>query len=135
MATQKVKIGKFTQDQYGIFRGNISGLGIGSTEVISQEVSDREGKLYQKLIADPLGAAYEVGAAFPRNKGDMAYYSVNLESPLFPASLSAALFPDRENMGTFNLVWERPEAPKPSADAAGKPQGRRPTQPGTMPNA
>lgn len=109
MATPKVKLGKFFQDEHGALHGTISGLGIGSTTVISQQATDREGHSYLKLIADPLGAAYEVGAAFPKEKDGMSYYSVNLESPLLPAPLNAALFHDNENVTILNLVWSRPD--------------------------
>ena len=136
MAVQKsVKLGKFAQSQTGDLQGIISGLGIGSTEVFAVAATSQEGKPYLKLIADPHGVAYEVGAAFSKQKDGMIYYSVNLESPLFPAPLSAALFPDRDNGNMFNLIWNRPDAPKPSADvtatvnvnttATRQPQGRR----------
>ena len=127
MSVQKMRLGKFTQDQDGIFQGTISGLGLGSIDIISEEAMSLEGKPYLKLIADHLGAAYEVGAAFSKQKGDMDYYSVNLDSPIFPAPVSAALFHDRKASGEFNLVWERPEAFKPSVNATATATSQAPT--------
>jgi len=128
MASQRsVKLGEFLQDESGALHGKICGLGIGSTDVISEEATSHDGKPYLKLIADPLRTAYEIGAAFPKMKDGMDYFSVNLESPLFPVPISAALFHDRDNDGTFNLVWNRPETPRPAVEAivsAGQAQGR-----------
>jgi uncharacterized protein (DUF736 family) len=129
MASQRsVKLGEFMMDEKGILHGVICGLGIGSTDVISEEATSHDGRPYLKLIADPLRTSYEVGAAFPKMKDGMEYYSAHLESPLFAAPLSAALFPSRGNEGIFNLVWNRPETPKPAVEAdanAGQVQGHR----------
>lgn len=105
-------------DKEGVLHGNICGLGFGSTDVLSEEATSHDGKPYKKLIADPLRTPYEVGAAFPKKKGDMDYYSINLESPFLPAPISAALFPDDGNKGSFNLVWSKSETPKPAVEAA-----------------
>lgn len=128
MATPKMNLGKFFHDQDGLIHGTISGLGMVSTTVMSQVVTDREGKHYQKLIGDPLGAAYEIGAAFPKEKDGMPYYSVTLDSPIFPTPIHAAFFYDRDNASILNLVWTRKEIEKPSTDiahTAGQPAHRR----------
>jgi len=128
MAIQSVKLGKFAQDSSGMLYGRICALGIGSTNVVSQEAKSMDGRPYLKLVADSLNAAYEVGAAFLKEKDGMTYYSVILDSPLFPASLNAALFPDKENEGMFNLVWNKEDAVRYSAEPGalpGSPGGRR----------
>ncbi len=117
MANNKVKLGKAVKDETGVIHGRISGLGMGSVDFITEEATSLDGKPYLKLIADPTGDAYEVGAAFPKTKDGMAYYSVSLESPILSAPINAALFPDKNNANAFNLVWNRPEQPKASADA------------------
>jgi len=119
-----VRLGQFVQDELGTLHGRFSGLGIGSTSIISEEATSVDGRPYLKLIADPLGAAYEVGAAFPKEKDGMAYYSAVIDSPIFQAPLNAALFPDREGPNTFSLVWNRPEL-KPVAEAKSEGTGHQ----------
>jgi len=117
MATNRnLKLGRFVIDEDGNLHGNIGGLGLGVIDVVTEEAKSQDGKTYMKLIADPLRAPYEIGAAFPKKKDGLDYFSVSLESPLLPAPISAALFPERGNEGAFNLVWSRPEAPKPAAE-------------------
>jgi len=133
MATQKMTLGKFFTDGDGIFHGTVSGLGMLTTPVISQETNDREGKRYLKLIGDPLGAAYEIGAAFPKEKEGKLYYSVTLDSPFLASPIKAALFQDYEKETVFNLVWNR-EATLPQATpVAGQQQQRRYPSPGSTP--
>jgi uncharacterized protein (DUF736 family) len=112
-----VKIGNFEQDKKGIMHGRIFGLGIGVTPVMFEPQTSKEGKQYFRLIADPANEAYEIGAAFPKDKDGMIYHSVSIESPVLPAPINAALFQDKET-GAFNLVWSRQEiehAPKAEA--------------------
>jgi uncharacterized protein (DUF736 family) len=122
--TRTVNLGLFVQDGTGTLHGKFSGLGIGSTSIISESATSLEGKPYLKLIADPLGAAYEVGVAFPKEKNGMKYYSALLDSPIFPAPLNVALFPDKEVHHVFKLVWNRPAVPKPTAEATRDAGGR-----------
>jgi uncharacterized protein (DUF736 family) len=112
-----VNLGVFVQDELGTLHGRFSGLGVGSTSIISEEATSADGKTYLKLIADPLGAAYEVGAAFPKEKGGLNYYSAVLDSPIFQAPLNVALFPDKEEPNIYNLVWNRPTPSKPKTRA------------------
>ena len=105
-----MRIGTFTQDANGVVTGKIRVLGIGVIPLaLEQETSKKDGKPYFRIIADPQGDAYEIGAAFEKNKDGMIYHSVSIDSPVFPAALNAALFADREREGVFNLVWDRPE--------------------------
>ena len=132
MASQRrLKLGSFVSDEHGILHGKISGLGIGSTSVLTEEAISQGGLRYLKLIADPMRDGYEVGAAFPKEKNGQHYYSVQIDSPLFSGPLNAELRPDGENELGFNLVWYRPEASKPSVEAKadasqtqGQAQGR-----------
>jgi len=106
-----IKIGTFSADKKGIMHGKIFGLGLGVTPVMFEPQTSQGGKSYFRLIADPAKEAYEIGAAFPRDKDGLAYHSVSIESPMLPAPISAALFPDKEN-NTFNLVWNRQDEAK-----------------------
>ena len=105
-----MKISTFYLDPDGVFHGRIQGLGLDSVLIISQEIKSKDGKLYYKLFADPLGDAYEVGRMWPKEKGDLHYYSVSLESPFLAAPISAALFPSSDEQNSFNLIWDRPKS-------------------------
>jgi len=115
MAGTKVKLGKAVKDEGGVLHGRISGLGIGSVDFITEEATSLDGTQYLKMKADPTGDNYEIGALFPKEKDGMKYYSASLESPLLPAPINAALFPDKNNENSFNLVWNRQE-PKAAAE-------------------
>jgi uncharacterized protein (DUF736 family) len=115
-STRTINLGLFVQDELGTLHGRFSGLGVGSTSIISEPATSLTGQPYLKLIADPLGAAYEVGVAFPKEKAGMKYYSVVLDSPIFQAPLNVALFPDKEAPDIFNLVWSRQAIPKPTSE-------------------
>src|ERR1700691_585334 len=106
-----IKIGTFAADKKGVMHGKIYGLGIGVTPVLFEPQTSKDGKQYFRLIAEPAKDAYEIGAAFPRDKDGMAYHSVSIESPVLPAPINAALFQDRES-GAYNLVWNRQDAEK-----------------------
>ncbi|MGE3622344.1 MAG: DUF736 domain-containing protein [Bdellovibrionales bacterium] len=106
-----IKIGAFTADKQGVLQGKIYGLGLGVTPVLFEPQTSKDGKSYFRLIADPTKTGYEVGAAFPREKDGMVYHSVSIDSPVLPAPINAALFPDRES-GGFNLVWNRQDENK-----------------------
>lgn len=122
-----MKLGTFFKDQYGALHGKIHGLGIGVTSVVLEPQMSKDQKPYFKIIADPAREAYEVGAAFEKQKDGMTYYSVSLESPALAAPVYGALFPDKEDPNNFNLVWERPggrpearnDAPPPSRKYVG----------------
>ena len=106
-----IKIGTFAADKKGVMHGKIYGLGLGVTPVMFEPQTSKDGKSYFRLIADPAKEAYEIGAAFPKDKDGMAYHSVSIESPALPAPINAALFQDKES-NTFNLVWNRQDEPK-----------------------
>lgn len=106
-----VKIGEFAADNTGVLHGRIFGLGLGVTPVLFEPQTSKGGKRYFRLIADPANEAYEIGAAFPKEKGETVYHSVSIESPALPAPINAALFQDKDS-GTFNLVWNRQDSGK-----------------------
>ncbi len=127
-----VKIGTFVTDKKGVMHGKIYGLGLGVTPVMFEPQTSKDGKSYFRLIADPAKEAYEIGAAFPRDKDGMTYHSVSIDSPVLPAPINAALFQDRES-GTLNLVWNRQdENREPKAEATvnvnAQPQHQAQTQ-------
>jgi uncharacterized protein (DUF736 family) len=113
-----MKIGSFMKDPKNIIHGKIHGLGVGAIPVMFEPQTSRDGKSYFRIIAEPVRDAYEVGVAFPKEKDGMDYHSVSLDSPLFPNPIHAALFPDKETEGCFNLVWNRleNETPKPAPE-------------------
>jgi uncharacterized protein (DUF736 family) len=114
-----IRLGTFTQDRNGNLDGKIFGLGLGVVPVVFEPMEAKDHSKYLRGIANPTTDAYEIGAAFPReDKNHSAYYSVSLDSALFPAPVNAALFPDRNNPKVFNLVWSRPDADQsPNAQA------------------
>jgi len=123
-----MKLGTFQTDQYGTLNGKLCALGVGVIPVAFEPETSKDGKPYFRVMADPYGEGYEIGAAFEKQKDGMTYYSVSLESPAFKAPINAALFPDRSREGIFNLVWDRPEQQKPQMQAkaeAGQTQARR----------
>ncbi len=114
--TPKLILGKFMQDGSGTLHGKIGGLGLVPTSVVSESATSQGGKSYLKLFGDPLGSCFEIGAAFPKEKDGVTYYSVNLESPIFPAPINGILYPDKHETNTLNLLWSRPEQPKTSIE-------------------
>jgi len=135
MFTQQLNLGQFFQAD-GELHGTLSALAMATISVISKTMVDREGKTYLKLIGDPLGAAFEIGVAFPKDKDGKPYYSVTLESPVFPSPIRAALFPDRNNQTIHNLIWTRPETTALSSEAKvtnGPTQQRRHARATTSP--
>jgi uncharacterized protein (DUF736 family) len=123
-----MKIGTFLQDQEGNIHGKIYGLGLSPVSVLFDPQTSKDRKPYYKLIADPVGSAYEIGAAFEKTKDGMIYHSVSLDSPVFAAPINVALFPDKDRDGIFNLIFDRAQQmPKMDASAnVGQPV-RRPT--------
>lgn len=125
-----MKIGTFAVDNQGVLQGRIYGLGLGAVHVVFDPQTSKDNKEYFRLIADPAKEAYEIGVAFPKEKGEMVYHSVSIESPVLAAPINAALFPDKDHEGSYNLVWNRPEPQGLKAEATvsvgGKPpQARR----------
>jgi hypothetical protein len=103
--SRTIKLGRFVRDELGTLHGRFSGLGIGSTALISEPVSDSE---HLNLVADPLGVAYQVGVLMPKEKDGKQYYAAVLDSPIFPTPLNVLILPDKEMPDVFNIVWHRP---------------------------
>jgi uncharacterized protein (DUF736 family) len=131
-----MKIGSFQRDQYGNMTGKIYGLGFGAVPVSLEPETSKDGKPYFKVIADPHADSYEIGAAFEKQKDGLTCHSVSIDSPALKAPLNAALFPDKEQAGAYNLVWDRPEPPKPKLQAnaeSGPTKNRRHISAGATP--
>jgi uncharacterized protein (DUF736 family) len=122
-----MKLGSFLQDSSGDMHGRIHGLGLGVTSVIFEPQTSKEGMPYFRVIANPVGEAYDIGAAFEKEKDGLKYYSVCLDSPALAGPVNAVLFPDRGNSGAYNLFWERPDMQKPKLEliADGRQSGRK----------
>ena len=100
MTIRTVTLGHFVRDELGTLHGRFSGLGVGSTAIISEEINGSDDL---RLVADPLGVAYEVGIATPVDDS----YTAVLDSPIFQAPLTVSIVPDTP--GTFTtMIWERP---------------------------
>lgn len=123
-----MRIGTFNQGGNGDLHGKIYGLGLGTIPVAFEPQTSKEGKAYFRLIADPANEAYEIGAAFPKEKAGMLYHSVSIESPVLAVPVSAALFPDKDNEGSYNLIWNRPEPQDLKAEATVSVGGKHPTR-------
>lgn len=66
-------------------------------------------------------------AIFSRDKDGMLWHTLSIDSPLFPAPINAALFPDREG-GGYNLVWNQQDGNDLKADATPLPQHQAQSQ-------
>lgn len=117
-----MKIGTFVQNNDGSLLGRIHGLGFVTVAVTAEPQNSRNGKDYFRLTADPAKDVYEIGFAFAKQKDGKTYYSVSIDSPMFPQPVNAALFQDKGNPGVFNLIWNRPEAQGVQPEAASKPR-------------
>jgi uncharacterized protein (DUF736 family) len=111
-----MKLGKFIQDKDGVFHGTVKAFGVPESTVIFSPTTSHEGKPYYEVVGDPASGAFDGGAAFPKQKGNLEYLSVTMDSPAFPAPINAGLFQDKTNPAVFNLVWDRP-APKTALTA------------------
>lgn len=120
-----MKIGTFVQNNDGSLLGRIHGLGFVTVAVAGEPQSSRGGKDYFRLIADPAKDVYEIGFAFAKQKDGKTYYSVSIDSPMFPQPVNAALFQDKGNPGVFNLIWNRPEGQEAKPEKANHPNGRQ----------
>jgi hypothetical protein len=92
MKAPQMRLGQFVRMNDDSLRGKIGAFGMGSVDVASVEVVSRTGDTYFKLIGDPDNAAYEMGAAFPMQKGSLNYMFVKLESPFLDKPIHAAIF-------------------------------------------
>ncbi len=127
-----MRLGKFTQDKDGNFHGTLKAYGLPETPVIFSPQASQKGKPYYEIIADPVNGAFDGGAAFPKQKGDLDYLSVSLDSPVFPMPINAGLFQDKANPEIYNLVWDRAtQRPALTAEATTTAQQVPQAQPDT----
>jgi len=99
-------IGKFTLSG-GKFTGTIETLALKAKVVFQPEEAGGENAPSHRIYS----GKSEIGAAWQKtSKAGLAYLSVKLDDPSFPAPVFASLFAeDTENMESkaFNLVWQR----------------------------
>jgi len=122
-----MNVGTFRQDQYGTLHGQIRGLGIGViSAILEPQINEKGETTFYKIIANPVGDSYEIGKAWQRMGQDGLYYSIALDSPVFPAPINLGLFQDNENPDIFNLVFKRQKfvVATPEANAT-QPTNRR----------
>ena len=123
MNTQKknnLKIGSFQASETGDIYGTVHGLGMGATPVVFATQFGKDGRIYYRLIAETETAAFEIGVAFPKDKNGLLWYAVTIDSPMFPAPISAALFGDRDKKN-YNLVWSREDQSSPKVGNNSEP--------------
>jgi uncharacterized protein (DUF736 family) len=102
----KMIIGKFQTNQNGRITGEVQALGIGRANLTFQP--NDKGADYTVVFTE---TGIEVGAAWKKTseKGGKSYVSVRLDTPAFQAPFNAAMFPGRDQEGSFVLVWDRPK--------------------------
>ncbi len=119
MPTPQITFGYVIKENDGLVHGRLRALGLAPTNVVFTDSLSFQGKSYFKIIADPLGDAYEIGVAFFKEKDGRRYYSVRLDSPFLAAPIYGAMFADRYVQNRFNLVWSRGSKPN-TADPQSK---------------
>jgi uncharacterized protein (DUF736 family) len=110
------------------YSGDITTLTLQRSNVLIRPTvkeSDREPDY--RIVHERGGAIVELGAAWKRSsERGRDFLSIVLDDPALPASLNAALFPDRDDRAT--LVWQRQVKKAPAAEPERtNSQARRPT--------
>src|ERR1700761_1673648 len=98
-----MKAGSFRRDEEGTLYGKIQALGLGNLDAVFAERTSKKGETFFRVIADPNGAPFEIGSAWPKVKEGLHYYSVSLDTVFSSKPINAALFPDKNDSNTFNL--------------------------------
>jgi uncharacterized protein (DUF736 family) len=96
------QIGTFTRGEDGVFTGTIRTLAFNvKARLIPAEASQNEKAPQLRVLVGNV----EIGAAWQRtSKENVAYHSVKLDDPSFPAPIYANLV---EVEGGYALVWSR----------------------------
>jgi uncharacterized protein (DUF736 family) len=100
-----MKAGTFKKNKNGTLRGRIQALGLGNLDALFEERTSKDGNPYFKIVADPDGAPFEIGYAWPKEKDGLHYYSVRLDTIYSAKPVNAALFPDKQGDNQFDLIW------------------------------
>lgn len=122
-----MKAGTFSRSKGGLVAGKVHAIGLGFFDAVFEERTSKEGATYYKFIADPEGTHTEVGTAWPHEKDQKTYYTINLESVTSPYPLDLALFPDGHTAGQYNLVFD-PERQGPKANVKVETEQSPPTE-------
>jgi uncharacterized protein (DUF736 family) len=106
-------IGKFQTKEDGRIVGELQALLFGRVNLTFQP--NDKGADYTVIFSE---TGTEAGAAWKKTskEGGKQYISVRFDSPVLSKAFNAAMFPGRDQDGTYVLVWDRPE-PKDNTSA------------------
>ncbi len=106
-------IGKFQTKEDGRIVGALQALLFGRVNLTFQP--NDKGADYAVIFTE---TGTEAGAAWKKTgkEGGKPFISVRLDSPVLSKPFNAAMFPGRDQDGTYVLVWDRPE-PKDDTSA------------------
>jgi uncharacterized protein (DUF736 family) len=106
-------IGKFQTKEDGRIVGELQALLFGRVNLTFQP--NDKGADYTVIFTE---TGTEAGAAWKKTstKSGKPFVSVRLDSPVLSKAFNAAMFPGRDQDGTYVLVWDRPE-PKDDTSA------------------
>ena len=99
-------IGKFKTKDDGRISGELQALLFGRVNLTFQ--ANDKGADYTVIFTE---TGTEAGAAWKKTseKGGKPYISVRFDSPVLSKPFNAAMFPGRDQDGTYVLVWDRRE--------------------------
>ena len=107
-------IGKFQTKEDGRIVGELQALLFGRVNLTFQP--NDKGADYTVIFTE---TGTEAGAAWKKTskEGGKPFISVRFDSPVLSKPFNAAMFPGKDQAGTYVLVWDRPER-KAEATAA-----------------
>ena len=99
-------IGKFQTKEDGRIGGELQALLFGRVNLTFQP--NDKGADYTVIFTE---TGTEAGAAWKKTskEGGKPFNSVRLDSPVLSTPFNAAMFPGRDQSGTYVLVWDRRE--------------------------
>jgi uncharacterized protein (DUF736 family) len=99
-------IGKFQTKEDGRIVGELQALLFGRVNLTFQP--NGKGADYSVIFTE---TGTEAGAAWKKTskEGGKPFISVRLDSPVLSKPFNAAMFPGRDQPGTYVLVWDRRE--------------------------
>ena len=99
-------IGKFQTKEDGRIVGELQALLFGRVNLTFQP--NDKGADYTVIFTE---TGTEAGAAWKKasKEGGKSFVSVRLDSPVLSKPFNAAMFPGRDQEGSYVLVWDRPE--------------------------
>jgi uncharacterized protein (DUF736 family) len=107
-------IGKFHTKEDGRIGGELQALLFGRVNLTFQP--NDKGADYTVIFAE---TGTEAGAAWKKTskEGRKPFISVRFDSPVLSKPFNAAMFPSKDQAGTYVLVWDRPERKAETAAA------------------